>query len=307
MDINSKLKQADKLLSKMEVSTEKELIKAYSQSLKDIRGKLSTIYNKYGDGVTYAEMQKFNRLAGLEKEIMGQLTTLHKTNAKTLNKSLFDQFETSYFTTAYSIETTAQVKLAYTQINPKVIEAAVNNPISGLTLNERLQRNRQDILYRIRGDITQGLLRGEGYGKTAKRVKDTLEGDMSKAIKTAQTESHRVQQAGRLESMQHADAKGIEMVKVWDSTLSTTTRDAHQELDGTKVGIDEDFVSSAGGRGQSPGNLGNAEDDINCQCSMRVEIVGYAPEVRRARDENGDSVIIPYTNFNDWKENRISK
>jgi hypothetical protein len=303
MDINNKLSQADKFLFKMQADTEKELVKAYSLSLKNIRGELQSIYNKFGDDVTYGDMQKFNRLSSLEKQIMAELTSLHKLNAKTLNNSLYDQFATSYLYTGFALETGTQVKLSYNLLNPKVIEASINNPISGLTLSDRLQKNRQDIIYRIRGDITQGLIRGQGYNKTAQTIKSTLESDLSKAIRVVATESHRVQQDGRYQSMQYAESKGIEMVKVWDATLDGKTRDAHQSLDGTKLPMDEDFVSSEGGRGQIPGSMNNATDDVNCRCSIRTEILGYSPEVRKARDDNGDSVLIQYTTYDDWKKN----
>ncbi|MNH45229.1 hypothetical protein D3C79_1076160 [compost metagenome] len=51
--------------------------------------------------------------------------------------------------------------------------------------------------------------------------------------------------------------------------------------------------------------MGSAKDDINCRCSIRTEIVGYEPTVRRARDDNGKSVLIPYTTYDEWAKNRL--
>ncbi|WP_424765701.1 phage minor head protein [Paenibacillus sp. sgz302251] len=304
-EINDKFAEADKLSEKLISSTEKELVKQYSLSLKNIRSQLQAIYEKFGDDVSFADMQKFNRFNSLEKAIMDEIKFLYKANAKALNESLFEQFAESYYRTAFALETGKQVALAYTLLNPDVIKAAIINPVSGLTLPERLEKNRTDIIYRIKSDIAQGLIQGEGYSKMAKRVKETLEGDVSKAIRVVQTEAHRVQQEGRLQSMKHAESKGVNMVKVWDASLDSRTRSSHRKLDGVKVGLDDDFTSPSGGKGKIPGSLGSAKDDVNCRCSVRTEIISYEPTVRRARDERGKSVLIPYTTYDEWEKNRL--
>lgn len=300
MSLDKKLTQADNVLKRMTAQAEREIIRAYSASLKTIRAQLAEVYAKY-DGVDYAVMAKYNRLKALEEEVKAELVRLTKSNARTLQKALGDIYVESYMRTAFAIETESQVKLAYSMLNPKVIEASINNPISGLTLNDRLSKNRLDVIMRIKQEITQGLVNGESYHKMAARAKHALEGDAVKAMRVVQTEAHRVQQDGRLESMTHASDKGIKMLKVWTSSLDSRTRDAHQDLDGQKIAVDADFVSPTGARGPAPGQMGSAEDDINCRCSLRMEIVGYEATVRRARGEG----IIPYTTYSEWRANRV--
>lgn len=305
--LNDKLAEADKALEKLTTSTEKEILKAYSISLKNLRGQMADIYTKFGnvDGnLSYSEMVKYNRLKNLEEEIKEQLLSLTGKNANILKQSLNDIYTESYFRTAFAIESTVQVNLKYGLLNPEVILASIQNPISGLNLNDRLAKNRTDIIINIRQQITQGLIQGESYPKIAKRIKFSLEGDVTKAIRIVRTESHRVQQSGRLDSGLYASDKGINMVKVWDASLSSNTRDAHAELDGTKVGMDEDFTSPTGASGSAPGQMGSAEDDINCRCSIRFEIIGYEPSVRRARDENGKGTIIPYITYTEYAKSK---
>lgn len=301
MSLDKNFKDADKAVSLMTEASKKELIKAYSTSLNTIRSTMSMIYEKYSaDGVlSYADMTKYNRLITLEDDIKLELTNLSNINGKTIKKLSADVYEESFFRTAFAIEYEAQAKLAYGMINPKIIEASVQNPISGLTLNERLIKSRNNIIINIRQQITQGLIQGESYPKMAKRIKTTLEGDASKALKVAQTEAHRVQQEGRLASMDHAEGKGVIMVKVWTATLDERVRNTHAELDGKKVGTDE-YFEVRGLSAKAPGLFGDASEDIGCRCTIRAEIDGYGPELRRSREEG----TIPYTTYKEWKGNR---
>jgi SPP1 gp7 family putative phage head morphogenesis protein len=303
MSLDKNFNAADKAIDKVSASAKKEILKAYSESLNSVRSKMSFIYEKYSsDGtLSYADMTKYNRLVTLEKEIRQEVYSLSGVNKKTIETLSGDVFQESYFHTAHALEFEAQARLSYGMINPKIIEASIQNPLSGLSLNERLIKNRENIIINIRQQITQGLIQGESYPKMARRIKETLEGDAAKALRIAQTESHRVQTEGRLASMEHAQSLGVKMVKVWVATLDAAVRDTHAALDGQKVAMDEEF-HIRGMSAKAPGMFGIAAEDINCRCTVRSEIEGYAPELRRSRKEG----IIPYSDYQEWKDNRLS-
>lgn len=306
MSLQSKLEQFDKQADKLSDITEKELIKAYSLALKEIRGYMAEVYEKHGtpDGLPYSEMQKYNRMKSLEEQIKKVLFELTGKNAKTLEQTLKDIYELSYYSTGFALESESQVKLSYAMINEEVISQSVQNPISGLTLNDRLEKNRIELIYRVRQEITQGLILGESYQKMAKRLKDTFEGDAKKAVRVAQTESHRIKNSARYDSLQHAQAKGIELKKVWVSTLDSKTRDRHRSLDGQKVDVDQPF-KSGGATAMYPGGFGIASQDVNCRCTFISVLDGFEPTVRAARGEDGKTKVIPWTTYEEWYENRI--
>lgn len=300
MPLNDNLEAADKAVSLLSKSYEKELIKAYSESLNAIRAKMSLIYEKYSiDGtLSYADMTRYDRLTALDKEVTDQLAVLSVKKTKAIKTLSAEVYQESFFRIAFALESEANVRLGYGLINPKVIEASIQNPISGLTLNDRLIKDRNNIIISIRQQITQGLIQGEAYPKMAKRIKETLGGDASKALRIAQNEAHRVQQEGRLASMEHAQSKGVKMVKVWHASFVGKFRKNHARLDGVKVGMDEYFESN-GHKAKGPGLFGIAEEDINCHCTVRPEIDGYAPELRRIRGVG----LVKYSDFEKWKEN----
>jgi len=251
-----------KVINSMQANSEKQLIKAYKKSLKTVRSDLAEVYAKYSvkGKLTYAEMAKYGRLDALQKELrskMMSVTGYATRETAALQKTLYME---SYYRTAFTIEKAAQSKLSYGLLNKNVINRAIENPL--VHLSERGLRDK--LLIGINQKVTQGLIQGQSYPEMAKGVKKVINETANSSVRIARTEGHRVQQAGRLDSGHHAADVGVKMVKVWDAALDSVTRDAHAELDGTKVGMDEDFISSAGGKGQGPGQMGEAADDINC-------------------------------------------
>jgi SPP1 gp7 family putative phage head morphogenesis protein len=306
MSLEQKYSEFDELLDKKGELIEKEVIKAYSLALREIKELLARQYAKYGDDLSYAEMAKYNRLKSLEAQLQDILKELTGKNAKYLITELEDIYEIAYLSTGYTLETEAQAKLAYAMLPKEAVVAAVQNPISGLTLNERLEKNRTELIYKVKQELTQGLIKGEGYGKIAKRLQETFEGDAYKAIRVVQTESHRIKNEGRYNSSMHAQGKGLDMKKQWVSTLDSKTRDRHRRLDGQKVELDEPFKSE-GATALYPGGFGRASQDINCRCSFMSVFDGLEPTTRAARGEDGKTQIIPYTTYDEWYEKRVKK
>lgn len=305
--MDKKFNQADKSLAKLTKNTEKELLQAYSKALKEIRKALALAYEKHGTKgkLEYFEMAKYNRLANLEKQISEEIRKLTGKNAMTLKKGIAEGFEESFYRTAFALETTVEAKLGFGLLDPKVIEAAVNNPLDRIGWKDRHKDNQAQLVKQLKQEIAQGLIQGKSYQEMAKSVKSRMEIGASKTQRIIQTETHRVQQDGRLQSLQQAYKKGVDMVKVWTSSLDGDTRDSHQDLDGVKVAMDEDFEGEFGS-GPAPGQLGDPREDINCRCSVRAEIKGYSPEVRKARNsKTGRNEIIGYKTYNEWKADRI--
>jgi len=306
MSITSELNKSNKVAAGMTKSMEKALVAKYRVANKELKVMFGDLYSKYGikDKLTYAEMQKYNRLKLAQKEITKTMNVLYLDEKRILTSGLSEMYRSGYYRTGFAIEKELQAKLSYKILDVERIRAAIQNPISGLTLNQTLLKNKAQVISKINQSITQGLMRGEGYGKMAKRITKVLGGDAKKSIVVAQTEAHRVHNQASLESMEHANDLGVKTKKIWVSTLDGETRDAHQMLDGQEADKNGNFHSENGGSGQAPGSLGEAADDINCRCNFIIELAGVTNDFRRARGEG----IIPYKNYTEWsKANGLKK
>ena len=295
--------QLDKAIDRMVSGKEKELLKVYKKSLKELRGKISEQYSKYaiGEQLTFAEMSKYGRNERLFREIQGEINNLYRTAGVETRRLASNAYEESYYRTAFALEKGTQAKLSYTQIPREQIKAAVQMPLSGLTLNDRLSRNRQNLITRMREQITQGLVQGEGYVSMTKRVKEQFDKDAAGTMRILRTEGGRMQSLGTVESMEHANELGIITMRVWNSAIDGRTRDDHIDMDGKKIKPGELFTLPDGSRAEAPGLSGEASQDINCRCTMTQEIAGYEPEFRRVRGEG----VIPQTTFIEWKSERL--
>jgi len=300
MSLKNDLNFGINMTNKIEVKLEKELKAEFRKSLKSIKSQIANAYEKY-DVMTYQEMNKYNRLINLQKELNVQISALSKKTISLNNKRLGEVYTGSYYSTGYAMEKGVQAKLSYTMINAKTIKATLQNPISGLTLNERLQNQRRKVIIRIKSTITQGLIRGVSYSEMAKSISESMDMEYKKATAIARTEAHRCQIVGRREGLDHAQEEGVKGSYVWSATLDGLTRDSHGEMDGQKADKDGYFTLPCGVKTLGPSLSGIAEEDINCRCTLVYQIDGFEPKQRRARGEG----VIPYTNYTDWKESRL--
>jgi hypothetical protein len=293
-----------KELAKAQKRVEKDLLFAYRAALYEIRLILASLEARYGE-LTQQEMNRYNRMKNLSKQINDVTKRLNDNKTEVINKGLSNQYEESYYRSAHDIEQEINAFAGYALLSATAVEIAVQLPIDKLTLNERLRKHRTAVTKLIRDELTLGFIKGESFQQISKRIKGVLENDAKKAIRVARTEGHRIQETANFDAANFADEQGVNIRKIWLSTLDHRTRDAHQELDMVEKGMNEDFVSKAGGKGKHPGQLNNAADDVNCRCRLIKKVNGILPTFRRrARNpETGKNEVLPrMMNYREWKK-----
>lgn len=266
MSIKKYFNQIDRNTGRLTKKAEKRVLSAYRSSLKELRALMSAQYSKYavGEQLTFSEMAKYNRKEKMFKEIQSEINRMTRGKAATTRQMAGDIYEQSYYRAGFALEKGTQAKLSYTQLPREQIAASVQNPISGLGLNERISRNRQLLISRCREQITQGMVQGEGYVKMTARIKDVYDKDATGAMRILRTEGHRNQQMGTADSIEHAEELGVKVKKIWDATVDGDTREDHADMDGREADKDGLFTLPDGSRGEAPGLTGEASQDINC-------------------------------------------
>lgn len=266
-------KRINRRVGQLVNKADRDIAKEYAQFMKDLRQLIGGYYEKFESGgeLTYEEMAKYDRLNKLYKQVHGMSKQTYKGAEKVLETVLSEVYQEGYYLTGYGLEQEAQKYLKYSGVRPEVIVAALNNPISGLTLNDLMEKNRMEIEYKIRTTVNQGLVKGETYGTMAKNLKETLNGDYKKSMRVVRTEAHRVSEQGKQDSRDHAEASGIVITKTWRTMEDERVRSTHKHLDGVTINNDERFVSG-GGEALYPGDFGIASEDINCRCLILQEV-----------------------------------
>lgn len=301
--------QIDEVGERMSRATQAEVVRNYKASLKTIKKQMVDLYERYEkNGVlTFAEMAKYNRIDGMWTGINKELNLLTGKNATITKRLSAEVFQESYYRTGFMFEEATRANLSFSVLNPKVIQASVENPISGLTLNETLQKNRVNIIRDVKQTVTQGLITGSSYKDMATRLTKTFEGDVVKANRVVRTEAHRNKEAGSLAAGKHAKKLGVNFEVIWIATLDDRTRDQHGAMDGqiatNKTDGTWEFVFPDGLKTPAPGMSGYAHQDINCRCSTAKYPFGFLPKARRVEGE-----IREYQMYDEWaKEKGITK
>lgn len=117
----------------------------------------------------------------------------------------------------------------------------------------------------LAASLAEGVEIGEGIPQLADRIEATMAAriGMSREV-IARTEVTTAANQGTLLSWK---ASGVVQGKTWLAALDSRTRPTHVEAHGQTVPIDWDFTVGQGS-GPAPGQIGLADEDVKCRCSM---------------------------------------
>lgn len=277
------------------------ILAEYRRAFTVIKTQLIDVYDKYATkGVlTYADMARYNRLDNLFKGVNTEIAKLTTKSERIVNNLAYDTFGESFYRLGFEIEKAVskiegvKVGLKFGMLNPKVIEAAVMNPLAKIAFKGL----KESMLVKANSTITQGLIQGKSYFDMAAQLQKDFKGKAADNLRIARTEAGRAQSRGELASIEAAEDAGAELVKVWIATLDGRTRPSHGAMDGREADVDGHFrLAGIEIDGPHDDKL-PAGEIINCRCSVGALVKGMAKGKRRAGRE-----VIEYTTYAEWKE-----
>jgi SPP1 gp7 family putative phage head morphogenesis protein len=272
-------------------SLKKEYVKAFDSIQKEITPQLVKMADS--GKLNALELAKYNRDKNLLISIINEVGKLEKEIRKGISDYQIEQYKLNYYGNAYLMETNAQVKLAFGQIDVDAVAKSLTRPFTQIALDD-LPR---ELRTQLRRNITQAFIQGQSITDLADRIKDTLKTSQKRAIRIARTETTAIANDARQDSMEHAEKMGLSMKKVWIATLDTRTRESHQQMDGIQIDVDDTFPNGL----RYPGDLvGDEAETVNCRCALGTVIEGMTLDYRRAGGE-----VIPYATYEEWQKNRL--
>lgn len=282
-------------------SYEKTLRRAYTSLLQDMNNVIANTYAKLDDDDLIGSLQKYHRKDNVEKTLTDLINEFSKVKYKGMYKALKEQVTHAYDYYHTALTEVAEKQIKKTPLKTEWVAQTIENELSGLTLKQTLQRDRQNIIYSLKSNLIQGVNRGESYSQMAKRMKEVVNGDYQKAVRIARTETHRVKETGTYQSALQGEKAGIQQVKTWNSSNDGRTRKEHRRLDGETIPLDE-YFRVGNRKALKPGDTGDPAHDINCRCFLTYEIVDNAdtetPKETEAKKEN----TMRYTNVKTRQE-----
>jgi hypothetical protein len=142
---------------------------------------------------------------------------------------------------------------------------------------------------------------------TAKTAKEAAKAEKAaaKAAKATASKAAYAAQVAAANAAFDANAavayKNVEGNIIWDATLDRETRPSHGMMDGKKRNADGFFDGPGKFRTPYPGWEGlPAEERDSCRCSLRFELKGYKPQLRRTKEDG----VIPFVTWARWAKSK---
>jgi len=324
--ISKVLKASYNLDAEFVIGADKRLLALYRESLDEVQAKISKMYEKYGEGVTISDMKKktsvrrngkdyrITRLEKLEFEIKEQITVLTRQTRNVTADTVKQVFKENYNHVGYAFESGLNIKSSFQALNPDVIRASINNPVTAVQWPKRIKTHAEVLNTQVSQSITKGLIQGTGYKKQATQFRKAMRTEIKGSFESyagqidtiVRTESHRAQSAGRLLGMDKTEAAaerlGLESKREWISTKGSRTRVPpkdradHVHMNGKTADEDGLFHLIPSGTTTAPGLSGIASQDIRCRCTTGMFFPDL-PARYSTTDTDGNKI---YHDYPDW-------
>ena len=256
--------KTDAKLKSLEKQIKSNYVKAYNEMKKEASDILAKIeFNpEMSLSQKMALMNKYDRLNTLTTQLANIAYNANTVAQKMINNEMINIYELNYNESAERlgfglVDHTAVKKILKEEENPF-------NTISSLY-------DKTGIKNQMKGELMQGLLKGESIQKIARRFKNVSEKSLKDSIRIARTETTRVQNSAKMDIGKHGQELGFEMWKRWVSTTDGRVREDHLAMNGVEVPQDEPFVLPDGSKMMFPADMSLGADVsqvVNCRCTI---------------------------------------
>ena len=240
-----------------------QLAKQYQKALNDMDRKIRILQS---DELTQSRIYRIEHQKVLKKQVEAVLEKLHADEYTTIQQFLSDSYTDAFVGTAYDLFGQGVQLILPIDRNAAVKAVTTDSKISE-GLYESLGVDTKKLKKSISSEITRGIASGMPHTDIAKNIARYAKVSLGRAKTIVRTESHRIQQASKLDAQNAAKSKGANVVKQWNSTLDGDTRKSHRRLDGQIRELDEPF-EIGGKKAMHPGGFGDPAEDCNCRCQI---------------------------------------
>lgn len=273
---------------KQAIESMKPILQAYKRSLDDVKGEIAKIYMEYTvDGeLKIGKQQRLAVLKELEKKLVSQAKELGAKDVEVTSNILEDSYKDAYYKTAYTIDTGVKTGIDFSMLKPESVKAAVNMPVESIMFSDRIWKNKELLVNRVKRDVEQAIIQGKSVEKLARQIKNTFGSSAYESQRLISNEVARCMSQAQDEIYKNSDV--VEQIQ-FCSTLDAKTSNICQDLDGNTYDKTDNYPT--------------IPDDTHVGCrSCYVPVIkNYQPSTRR---DNSTSDTIPYKTYSEWSKDK---
>ena len=299
------MNKRQKLIAEQFLDDEEKVInrldRVYSQSLKDITGKISVLDSSISDlqkalesvtgdeigelaaaflrgkqamtpeearetlqSMLQSKVYQKKYQEALKKQVGDVLDTMHDKEFKIVSDYLTECYENGFIGTLYDLQGQG-IPLCFPMDQEAMVRAVQLDSKISKGLYTRLGEDVNLLKRRITSEVSRGISTGMTFKQVAQQLAAKTKIGYNNAVRIARTEGHRINSQSTMDACYKAKDKGADVLKQWDSTLDSRTRESHMIVDGEIRELDEAFSNGL----MFPGDpSGKAAEVINCRCRL---------------------------------------
>lgn len=280
--MNKRQKIVQEQFLKDEEAVIRRLKSVYNQSLKDITAKTKALQDQINtldalegmasDPDELAKLKSMKQAKvyqkqyqdALKKQVNSILDNMQVEEFKTVNEYLNKCYEEGFLGTMYDLHGQG-IPLCFPMDQEAMVRAVQLDSKISKGLYERLGEDVALLKKKITAQVSRGISTGMSFQEVAKGLADYTNIGFNNAVRIARTDGHRIQVQSGMDACYKAKEKGADVVKQWDSTLDSSTRESHQKVDGEIRELDKPFSNGL----MFPGDpSGGAAEVVNCRCAL---------------------------------------
>lgn len=295
--MNSRQKEGFAASLRDEKAILRDLEKNYTKALADIK---KNIRELQANPLTQSKAYQLGFQRQLERQLEGILDVMAKGNFSTIDGYLNTCYQQGFFSTMYDLQ--GQGVPLVIPIDQDQVLKSVSKTGDNIKLSNKVGTSTKQLKRQVLAEIQRGFATQMSYTDIARNISSYGQADMNRSMLIARTEGHRVQNEAKMDALRGVKDRGADVVKQWDATFDSRTRESHAALDGQIREIDEPFNSPSGRTAMHPGAFGDPAEDCNCRCAMLQRARwAVAGETSYQKWNNETGGIIECSGYDDFK------
>lgn len=279
----------------------KRLKRLYEQAFVDVDNRIMQLM---ADELIQSKIYRIEYQKALREQLAVIVEKLADNQYKSISEYLKDCYEDGFIGTLYDLQGQG-VPLIIPMNQEDVTQAVMLDSQISEGLYTNLGNNVDKLKSTISSEISRGFATAIPYAEIARNIRNNADMSINQSMRIVRTEGNRIRSKSTLDVSRRVRDKGIDLVKVWDSTLDGKTRPHHRKLDGQVREVDE-YFEVPDGRGHiikalAPLHFGIASEDIHCRCVLLLK-PRWDVDGRFTKLDNKTGKLLEFENVKDYED-----
>lgn len=278
-------------------------IEKKSQALQEDINRLGTLANLAVDDEEKAKFLSMQQSKiyqkqyqdAMKKQIGSILDNMQVEEFKAVSEYLQKCYEEGFVGTMFDLQGQG-IPLCFPIDQEAMVRAVQLDSKISNGLYSRLGEDVAMLKRKISAQVSRGIATGMSFQQVAQQLAATTNIGFNNAVRIARTEGHRIQVQSAMDACHKAKDMGADVVKQWDSTLDSRTRDSHVAVDGEVRELDKPFSNGL----MFPGDpSGGAAEVVNCRCAL-LQRARWAVNDGFTKMDNESGELVDFKDISDY-------